>query len=666
MRKFARSAAVALAFVVPVCAAAQEAALPVPANVKLEGVPPIPASMPDRLVPYGSARLAQLVAWHPTRRQILISTRFGNTTQIHQVNGPGMDRTQLTFYREGISNLAAAYEPSRGEYFVFTKDTGGGAESVQVFRFDVATGRTTMITDGKSRYGTPVWSHKSGLIAVESSRRNGKDRDFYVMNPLDPASVKLVSQNDGPWFVMGWSPDDTELLAVQAPTNEQKFVWRVKVATGEKIPMTAGDNANWVLPEYSPDGKFIYGLSNRGGDTPRIWRTEAGTPKWAPVTGERQAVESFALSPDGKTLAVVFDTGTSSRLELVDAATGTTRLASKLPSGQLLPNTAPMWRPGGAEVAINLRSLRTWGDVYSVNARSGAVDRWTASELGPFNPESLPEPEIITWKSFDGLEISGVLYRPPARFTGPRPVIINIHGGPNGANARERPRFQGRSAYFLNDVGAAMIFPNVRGSFGFGREFEHLDDGPLRENAVKDIGALLDWIAKQPSLDKDRVAVTGASYGGYMTYAVAEMYPDRIRCAFAAAGISDFQTFLESTDLQRQANRRAEYGDETDPAMREVLKRISPVTNASKIRVPMLIMHGRKDTRVPVSQAEDMASVVRANNVPVWTMIFDDEGHNLPSTTANNDFYFYPWMLFVDKYLLGDGRTDVKSGPPAR
>lgn len=652
MRKIARAAAVVLALL-PVSLLAQEVTLPVPANVKVEGVPPIPVALADALAPYGNARRAQILAWHPTRRQILIATRFGNVPQIHSVSGPGMDRTQLTFFREGVSlsNLVVSYEPTRGDYFVFTKDIGSGAESVQIFRYDVATGRTTMITDGKSRYGFPAWSHKGGLIAFESSRRNGKDRDLYVMNPLDPASLKMIAQTEGSWNVAAWSADDSELLAMSVPTNEEKYLWRVKVATGEKIPLTAGDKANWELPQYSPDGK-VYAISNRERDTARVWRTDVATVKWIPITKEGDGVERFALSPDGRTLAVVFDSTTASRVELLDAVTGAVRFAPKLPAGQVLD--VPQWRPGGTEVAFTLWSLRTWGDVFSVNAKSGAVDRWTTSELGPFNPEALPEPQIVKWKSFDGVEISGVLYRPPARFTGPRPVIINIHGGPNGANARERPRFQGRSAYYLNERGVAMIFPNVRGSFGFGKEFEHLDDGPLRENAVKDIGALLDWIGQQPFLDKNRIAVTGASYGGYMTYAVAAAYSDRIRCAMAASGISDYLTYLQSTELQRQANRRAEYGDETDPAMREVLTRISPVTNASKIHVPLMIIHGRKDTRVPVAQAEEMARVVRANNVPVWTVIFEDEGHTLPSNLANNDFYFYAWMMFVDKYLIGD------------
>jgi dipeptidyl aminopeptidase/acylaminoacyl peptidase len=424
--------------------------------------------------------------------------------------------------------------------------------------------------------------------------------------------------------------------------------------------LTAGDRANWALPQFTPDGRTVYAISNREGEIARVWRTGLADVKWTPVTKEGEAVERFSLSPDGRTIAVVFDSTTSSRVELLDASTGTLRLAPKLPAGQLLD--PPQWRNGGAEVAFTLRSLRTWGDVFSVNAKTGAVERWTRSELGPFNPESLPEPQIVRWKSFDGLEISGVLYRPPARFTGPRPVIINIHGGPNGAAARERPRFQGRSAYYLNELGVALIFPNVRGSFGFGKEFEHLDDGALRENAVKDIGALLDWIGQQPYLDKSRIGVTGASYGGYMTYAVAAMYSDRIRVAMAAAGISDYLSFLQSTELQRQANRRAEYGDESDPAMQEVLKRISPVTNAAKIKVPLMIVHGKLDTRVPLAQAQAMAAAVRGNGVPVWTVFFDDEGHAFFRNAANNDYYFYAWMMFVDKYLLGDTPRSTQAG----
>jgi len=637
-------------------AAAASEFLQVPANVKAEGLPPIPASTADTLAPYASSRRAILLGWHPRERSVLITTAFGSVSQIHSVAGPGMDRQQLTFFREGINPaLAGAWYAPDGSYVVLSKDSGGGAETLQLLRYDPLNRTTVLLTDGKSRNGDPVWSHRSGLIAFDSTRRGGHggaDRDLYVMDPRDPSSARLVSEVEGRWSVAGWSPDDSELLVVNLPAeNTQTSLWRVNVKSGEKTRLSpAGDPAVWRMPAYSPDGRFVYVLSNSGSDVLRLWRGEVATARWQPISKEGEALEAFALSPDGRTIAAVFDSTTASRVELLDATTLAVRWAPKLPAGQLL--TPPMWRPDSSEVAFSLWSLRTFGDVFSVRAKSGDVDRWTRSEFGAFNPDVLPEPEIVTWKSFDGLSISGVFYRPPARFTGPRPVIINIHGGPGGPLSRARPQYLGRSAYFLNELGVAIVFPNVRGSWGFGKAFGRLDDGMKREDSVKDIGSLLDWIARQPSLDKNRVLVTGVSYGGYMSYAVAEMYPDRIRCAIAGNAISDFIGYFEGTDPTRPEDRRVEYGDERDPAMREFLIRISPLTQASKLKVPLLIIHGAKDTRVPVAQAEEMAKRVRANGVPVWTTVYNDEGHLLPSTTPNNNFMLYTWIEFAKRYLL--------------
>jgi len=636
--------------------ASAPAFLSVPDNVKAEGLPPIPASVADSLAPYASSRRAILLGWHPSRREILITTAFGNVSQIHSVAGPGMDRHQLTFFREGINAATAGawYAPD-GSYFVFSKDSGGGAETMQLFRYDPLSARSTLITDGKSRNGVPVWSHHSGLIAFDSTSRgghNGADRDLYVMNPLDPTSLRLVSEVEGSWSVEDWSPDDSELLVVNEPApNTQTSLWRVNVKTGVKTRLSPpGDPVVWRGPMYSPDGRHVYVLSNSGSEVLRLWRGEVATSKWQPVTSPDEALESFSLSPDGRTVAAVFDSTTSSRVELLDAATLAVRWAPKLPPGQLL--TAPLWRSDSSEVAFSLWSLRTFGDAFSVHAKTGAVERWTRSEFGAFNPEALPEPEIVTWKSFDGLTISGVLYRPPARFTGPRPVMINIHGGPGGAGSRARPQYLGRSAYFLNELGVAIVYPNVRGSWGFGKAFGRLDDGMKREDAVKDIGALLDWIAAQPALDKNRVMVTGISYGGYMTYAVAEKYSGRLRCALAGAAISDFITYFQGTDPTRPEDRRAEYGDERVPEMREFLIRISPVTQASSLRIPLFIVHGATDTRVPLGQAQEMARRVRANGVPVWLTVYTDEGHLLGSTTATNNFLLYTWIQFMKTYLL--------------
>jgi len=643
----------------PAAAARQQSpVLTVPANLRAEGLPPIPASIADALAPYGSSRRAVLLALHPTRREILIWTAFGNVGQIHSVAGPGMDRRQLTFFREGVTlpsstGRSVSYAPD-GSYFVYEKDTGGGAETSQLFRYDPATLQSTLLTDGKSRNGSPAWSRKSGLIAYESTRRgghNGADRDLYVMNPLDPASARIVTEVEGSWSVADWSPDDRELIAVQSRSGSQQQLWRVEVKTGSKKALSGADEyAVWRSPQYSSDGRFVYALSNRESELMRLWRCELASGTWKMVTAADASLESYSLSPDGKTLALAYDSPTVTHVQLRDSGTLAVRSIPRLPAGQLVDR--PQWRANGSEVVFTFWSPRIFGDVYSVNARTGAVERWTESEFGTFNPGTLPEPEIVQWKSFDDLMISGVLYRPPARFTGPRPVMLSIHGGPSGPTARERPRYQGRSNYFLNELGIAILYPNVRGSYGYGTAFGNLDDGLKREDAVKDIGALLDWIAEQPTLDKNRVMVTGVSYGGYMTYAVAEAYGDRLKSALAASAISDFITYFQGTDPTRPQDRRAEYGDERDPEMREFLTRISPVTNASRLKIPLMIVHGQRDTRVPVGQAEEMASAARASGMPVWLNVYADEGHILWGNSANNNFFFYTWIQFVKEHLL--------------
>jgi dipeptidyl aminopeptidase/acylaminoacyl peptidase len=616
--------------------------------VVLDGVPAVPASLADAIAPYGQFRQARLLAWHPTERRIIVATRFGNALQLHEVRGPGSARRQLTFFRDGVEASAerppVVFEPL-GRSFVFQKDVAGGGEANQLFRYDFATGGSRLLTDGRSRNEFPVVS-RSGRVAYSTTRRNGKDRDIYVLNPAEPTGERRVLEGEGTWLPLQWSPDETRLLVLAAPSNADTHLWLVDVDSGGRTAMTTRDGApvRWIPATFTPDGKFIYALSNRGGQTTQLWRREVTKEEWTAVSRTDETVETFALSPDGRTLALVVDRGDDTVLRLQDVA-GRVRSTPALPPG-VMADLA--WHPSGREIGFSLGGARTFYDVYSVSVDSGKAERWTFSEMGGANPESLPDAELIRWKSFDGVAISGVLYRPPARFTGPRPVIVNVHGGPD---QRERPRGLGRSNYFRNEMGIAVIYPNVRGSSGFGRSFEQLDNGRLRENAVKDIGALLDWVASQPSLDKNRVMIVGASYGGYVALASAIEFGDRIRCVQAAFAISDFPSYLESTDLSRQANRNAEYGDPSDAPTREFLTRISPLTNVSRLRIPLYLVHGGRDTRIPPAQAEKLAKAVKQNGTPFWYAIYQDAGH-LTLSPQNNDFNHYSWTMFVQQYLV--------------
>ena len=626
--------------------------LPVPVNVTVDGVPPVPASLADAYAPYTQFRRARLLAWHPAERRILIATRFAEAPQIHEVSFPGGARRQLTFFRDGVAEpddrpltrTLAAYEPD-GRFFIFQKDVSGGGEANQLFRYDAGTGAATLMTDGVARNEFPVMS-RQGLVAYSTTRRNGKDWDIHVMDPAQPSSDRPLLQNQGAWAAAAWSADGAQLVAIEVVSTADMRLWLIDATSGRRSALTAPESAavRWSAPVFAPDGKAVYALSNRGGEATRLWRRELARDAWVGVTRPEDTVDGFALSPDGRTFALAIDRGSDSILRVQDAA-GKTRVTAALPRGVV---GDLLWHPSGRELGLSVASARSFHDVYSVQLEGGKTERWTTSEMGGANPESLPEAEIVEWKSFDGLSVSGVLYRPPARFKGPRPVIINIHGGPD---QRERPRPLGRSNYFRNELGIAVIYPNVRGSSGFGRSFEALDNGRLRENAVKDIGALLDWIAAQPGLDKSRVMVVGASYGGYMALASAIEFGDRLRCAQAAFAIADFPSFLESTDMSRQSNRNAEYGDPAEPAMRAFLTKISPLTNADRLRIPLYLVHGARDTRVPLAQADMLAKALRQNGTPLWYAVYQDAGH-LTLSPANNDYNQYSWTMFVQKYLL--------------
>ena len=615
-------------------------------NLVVEGVPKIPASLAETADRYGNYRSATLADWHPVRRELLISTRFADVTEIHRVATPGGARTQLTFYPDAVNS--AEYEPTQGNYFVFSKDVGGG-EFFQLYRYDLDSGDVTLLTDGKSRNTGAAWYRGGGKLAYGSTRRTGKDVDLWVIDPAEPKSDHLVAKLEGGgWQALDWSPDGKMILVQEEISANESSLWLVDAAGGEKTLLTpkGGDKVSYSGGRFSKDSTGIYTTSDKDSEFHRLTYIDLTKRQPAYLTSAIPwDVEEFDLSDDGQRIAFVSNEDGYGVLHVYDTAKNEDHPVPSLPKGIV---EGVRWRRHSHELGFHLLSARSPADVYSLDADTGKVERWTFSETGGIDTRRFAEPELIHWKSWDGRIVSGFLYRPPAQFAGPRPVMIQIHGGPEG---QSRPNFLGTANYYLNELGIALIYPNVRGSTGYGKTFLALDNGTLREGSYKDISSLLDWIAQQNTLDAKRVLVTGGSYGGFMTLAVATNYNDRICCSVDIVGPSNLVTFLEHTSGYRQDLRRVEYGDERDPKIRAYLESIAPANKAQSITKPLFVIAGKNDPRVPASESQQMVEVVRKNKTPVWYLLAKDEGHGFRKK-KNRDFQFYSTVMFVKEYLL--------------
>ncbi|MBK9196524.1 MAG: S9 family peptidase [Flavobacteriales bacterium] len=626
---------------------AQSGTIPVGENLTVEGIPPLPLTLMSEVRSYTESRGAGLAQWHPLRKEMLISTRFGNSNQFHYVKFPGGDRKQITFFEEPVGE--ASFEPKQGNYFVFSKDIGGN-EFAQLYRFDMATSAVTMLTDGKrSQNGGIKWNHAGDRFAYASTMRNGKDRDIRVMDPMDPTTDKVVAENvGGGWSMAAWSADDTQLLLTEGLSVNESRIHIIDLRTGVKtrILPKKDERTTYRAVAFTSDGKGIYLLSNKDSEFNRLCRYDPASGKLQTLTANIPwDVNDTELTEDGSLLAFITNENGMARTYILTTATGKYEPVQGLPVGMV---GGLRWTSDGSSLGLTIASHASTSDVYEFERATGKLTRWTESELGGMDGSALREPELITWPSFDKRSISGYLYRPPAKFTGKRPVVINIHGGPEG---QFRPSFMGRNNYFMNEMGVAMIFPNVRGSSGYGKTFLDLDNGFDRENSVKDIGALLDWIAQQPDLDADRIMVTGGSYGGYMTLAVAFHFNDRIRCSLDVVGISHFSTFLKNTEDYRRDLRRVEYGDERDPKMAAFHDAIAPLNHTDKIKKPLFIVQGGNDPRVPASEAVQMKDRIKEKGGTVWFLMANDEGHGFRKK-GNSDFQFYATIAFMREYLL--------------
>ena len=619
----------------------------VPDNLVVEGVPPITAELRAEVGRYLEFRAASFLDWHPVRREVLIATRFGDTPQLHRVAQPGGARKQLTFSREPVGG--GVFQPGDGGTILFQQDTGGG-EFFQLYRLDTASGLTTLLTDGKSRNTGPLFSPSGKWLAYASTQRTGKDTDIRLMNPADPKTDRvLLELSGGGWQVADWSKDERRLLVLEYVSINESHLWLADLETGTKTALTprGGDKVAWGDARFAADGQSIYATCDQGSEFQQLVRIDLATSRPTVLTKDIPwNVEAFDLSPNGETIAFITNEAGSSRLHLRSLKKWKELPAPKLPLGVV---SGLRFHKNSQDLAFTLSSAKSPSDVFSYNLKTRELERWTESESGGLNPETFVEPSLVKVRSFDGLEVSAFHYRPDGKkFPGKRPLLVVIHGGPE---SQSRPGFQARNNYYVNELGVALLVPNVRGSAGYGKTFLTLDNGFLREDSVKDIGAFLDWAKDEPTLDPERIAVIGGSYGGYMVLASMIHFGDRLRCGVDIVGISNFLTFLKNTQDYRRDLRRVEYGDEREPEMAKFLEAISPTTNVGKLSKPLFVVQGKNDPRVPVTEAEQMVKAIRDQGGSVWYLMAKDEGHGF-AKKANADFQFMAQILFFREHLL--------------
>ncbi len=613
-------------------------------NIEVVGVPRIPDSLAREVSPFANLYGLPLAGWDPTKREIWLKG-LSSVAWISRVRSPGSaaERTSIYILANGIYDF---YTQPQGKYLAYTRDANGN-ELFQLYLYEIENGKTTLLSDGKSRNTEPVWSNAGDKIVYSSSPAGTSGVSLRVLNPFDPKTDRLLAQSSGTYFkAYDWSPDDKQIVFCDFISNTVSTLWLVD-GNGNKVLLSPKSDQPelYDYPQFSKDGKGVYVVTDHDSDVRRIAYIDLASREFSYVkSNPKWDVDEFQLSPNGKHLAFVTNEDGISKLHVVDLSTKKEINLPPLPPSII---SDPKWNKASTDVAFNLKSPQTPNDVYSVNIETGKAERWAKSVTNGVDTEKLSMPELIHWSTFDKRTISGFLYRPPATFKGKRPVIIDIHGGPE---EQYRPVFGYEHNYFINELGVAKIYPNVRGSTGFGKAFTRLDDGSRREDAVKDIGALFDWIKTQPDLDPDRVIVQGSSYGGYLALSTATNYSDQIRGAIVDSGISNLASYVERTEGWRRGLRRTEFGDERDPKTREFLERIAPLNNVQKIKKPLLISHGQNDPRVPVDQAVRLVTAIKARG-PVWFILAKDEGHGFVQR-HNRNYRTYATILFVKEFLL--------------
>ena len=605
-------------------------------NLVMEGIPEIPTSVKERLRQYQNVRGHGFSDWADTG--ILVSTRFGETSQVHSVRAPGAARKQITFYDEPVGG--GDVSPAGGS-FVFGRDTGGD-EFFQGYLFDLKTGGVTQFTEPGTRNGGLAWRDDGAEVAWYRSTAGDPNWDIMVGNPSDPSSVRVAHEGEGALFPVDYSADGSKLIVQQYISITKSRIFTLDFESGDFTEFNPDVDVAYNGAVLLADGDVLT-VTDKDSEFANLVRFDAETGGITNYTADIDwGVASWDVSPDESTVVFTLNEAGLGTIKLLDLNTGMLRDGPNLPVGIASGTT---FSPDGSQVGFTFNGATSPADAWSFNVETLALTRWTEAEIGGLNSANFVTPDLFTYPNDAGMDIPAFKYIPEG--DGPHPVIIQIHGGPEG---QSRPGFSSTYQYWASELGVAVLVPNVRGSSGYGKTYVSMDNGLNRKKSVEDIGALLDWVETQPNLDKDRVIVYGGSYGGYMVLASMIDYGDRLAGGVNIVGISDFKTFLKNTKGYRRDLRRVEYGDERDPEISAFFDEISPLNNAAKINKPIFIIQGYNDPRVPYTEAEQILEAVKDNGVEAWFLMATDEGHGFRKK-SNRDYQREAVTVFLSDVL---------------
>ncbi|MGC1459100.1 MAG: alpha/beta fold hydrolase [Steroidobacteraceae bacterium] len=573
-----------------------------------DGVPALDPKLGAHLADYLEGRDASFLAWLPDN-SLLVSTRFGDTSQVHRVIAPLGMREQLTWYPDPITKVLAA-PAGLADGFAFLQEHEADGLP-QLFYYSFASHSARMLSSGNGRHGSPLWSPDGRHIVFTGNDRDGITTDIYMSDVgAGTAPHLVVAGREHPWFPLDWSADGQKLLLWQPGSNDESNLFIGDVNTGSVLPAEAGGKHLGIRhARFAADGHGIYISSVDDGDFAQLRYLDPVTHQAREVTAAIPwDIVDFQVGADGRYLAYVANDDGRDRLTVLDNQSKLELTPAGLPEGRI---TGLHFEHTGHLLAFGAEGPRSPADVYVYEPGRNQLTRWTRSELGAVDPQTFVPAEAVQYPTWDKVKsgqrmIPAFVYRPTT--PGTHPVLIDIHDGPAG---QFRPGYDAFIQFVVNQLGYVVIAPNIRGSTGYGKSFAGLDNGSGREDAVRDLGALLVWVGMQKDLDRAHVAVMGQSYGGFMALAMLTTYGDRLSGGIIVDGDATLA-----------------------------------IKSLAEIRKPVLVFQGLLDTPSQVQQAGQIVAGIRARGGEAWYVTARDEAHDIRHVANQN-----AWLATVAQFL---------------